>query len=157
MDKFIRAGKGVKVNTETGEILEGGGETSDAPMGLCPQHKVPFVKRQGQSGAWWACPKKVGDAWCKEKPQAQASPTAQGDTPPPNLGDTPTIGETPLPSVEGGTINDWTGFWDGLRSLGIKQPEAKQVLGMEPVAWMKANPGKSHNDMLAEIRAVAGK
>lgn len=44
----------------------GNGKENGAPM--CPTHNVPMVKRKGQYGEFYACPTKVGDQWCKEKP-----------------------------------------------------------------------------------------
>lgn len=50
----------------------------DVSMGNCPKHGVPFLRRVGTAKGsgrpydFWACPKKDGTAYCKEKPQHPA-------------------------------------------------------------------------------------
>lgn len=45
----------------------GNGKETEPP--ICPTHNVPMVKRIGQYGEFYACPRKTQDGqWCKERP-----------------------------------------------------------------------------------------
>ena len=61
---------------------------------------------------------------------------------------------TPAPQTVPGEIKDWTGFWHAIASLGIGKVEVpKRLGGVQPEAWLKANPDRGFAGMLEEIKA----
>lgn len=143
-----------------------------APKGLCPIHKVPFVRRQGTSKAgkafdFWACPQKVGDDYCKERPkEAHQAPEPKSAEASP---DTPTtyvsVGTyTPIPPTTHAsadmTSEQFMAAWKeaGWPDFKTQADKAWQffqrAVGHESIGAAR-NAGMRYDEMLARCREAA--
>lgn len=109
-----------------------------APKGLCPQHHIGFVRRSGVGtrGAYdfWACPQRVGQGFCAERPQpehtgeaATTSPSAQSTSP--GFGATSPVPDaqaaSPKPAMD---INQFWAEMNGVQGWPHKQPRESERL-----------------------------